>query len=335
MTILNFQRILIVMIKRKNTSSVIIMLAVLLMLLPLSGEAQSITRNKKQQMTTTTKSKQGSSNSNSGKPKKKTKTSMQLSSRRSSSSTQSNMPSQSSSPIIPAVVRQAIDDMVWVEGGSFMMGSIEKKEADAYCENPAHEVTLSDYYIGKYEVTQELWQAVMGSNPSKFKGDCHLPVENVSWYDCQEFLRKLNTLTNNRFRLPTEAEWEFAARGGNLSLGYRYAGDKDLSRVAWYAVNFVCGDRGDATHVIGTKLPNELGLYDMSGNVWEWCADWFGQYGKGSQTNPTGWYCGNNRVNRGGAWNQPSWRCFVYSRNNAAPGDARSDLGLRLALSSL
>jgi len=152
--------------------------------------------------------------------------------------------------------------MVFVEGGTFMMGATSEQESDAFdWEKPAHRVTLSDFYIGKYEVTQAQWKAVMGSNPSYFKGD-NLPVERVSWGDCQEFIRKLNERTGLTFRLPTEAEWDYAARGGNRSRGYKYSGSDDPDEVAWYWDN-----SGIKTHPVGQKRANELGLYDMSGNV--------------------------------------------------------------------
>ena len=138
------------------------------------------------------------------------------------------------------------------------------------------------YYIGQTEVTQALWEAVMENNPSHFKG-LRKPVESVSWNDCQEFISKLNSLTGKRFRLPTEAEWEFAARGGNNSRGYKYGGGSNLDDVAWYKEN-----SGSRTHDVGTKLANELGLYDMNGNVLEWCSDWYGSYDNSSQTNPRG-----------------------------------------------
>ena len=152
-------------------------------------------------------------------------------------------------------------NLVYVAGGTFQMGS----NVGDYDEKPVHSVTLSDYYIGQTEVTQELWQAVMGSNPSDFKGAKN-PVNNVSWNDCQEFIIKLNRLTGGRFRLPTEAEWEYAARGGNKSRGYIFSGSDYLGSVAWYEDN-----SGDEVHPIGSKSANELGLYDMSGNVFEWC----------------------------------------------------------------
>ncbi len=174
-------------------------------------------------------------------------------------------------------------EMVPVEGGTFTMGAADDDNYAFNWEKPAHEVTLSSYYIGKTEVTQALWKAVMGSNPSRFKGD-NLPVEQVSWDDCQKFIRRINAATGKQFRLPTEAEWEYAARGGNQSKGYKYSGSNNLDKVAWYGEDWETG----STHPVGKKQPNELGLYDMSGNVWEWCADWYGDYSSEAQTNPTG-----------------------------------------------
>ena len=189
--------------------------------------------------------------------------------------------------------------MVKVAGGTFQMGATSEQGSKAYDGGyPVHSVTLSDYYIGQTEVTQELWEAVMGINPSKFKGDNQCPVEKVSWEDCQEFIEKLNRLTGKNFRLPTEAEWEYAARGGNKSKGYKYSGSNDADAVAWYGDN-----SGGKTHPVATKQSNELGLYDMSGNVWEWCQDWYGDYSSNSQTNPRGASTGSLRVLRGGSWN--------------------------------
>ena len=208
------------------------------------------------------------------------------------------------------------------------MGATSEQKDEAWDrEKPVHSVTLSGYYIGKTEVTQVLWEAVMGSNPSRFKGD-YLPVENVSWDDCQEFIRKLNSMTGQNFRLPTEAEWEFACRGGNNSRGYKYSGSNNLGSVAWYD-----GNSGNKTHPVGTKAPNELGIYDMSGNVWEWCADWYGDYSSGAQTNPTGPYGGSNRVYRGGSWNYDVGRCRSSNRDFYYPWIRDIILGLRLALS--
>ena len=217
-------------------------------------------------------------------------------------------------------------NMVWVDGGTFRMGATSEQGSEISDEKPVHSVTLSGYYIGKTEVTQALWQAVMGSNPSYFEGD-DLPVENVSWDDCQEFIRKLNSLTGQNFRLPTEAEWEFACRGGNNSRGYKYSGSNYIDNVAWYD-----GNSGDKTHPVATKSPNELGIYDMSGNVWEWCADWYGDYSSGRQTNPKGPYDGSRRVYRGGGWFYRARICRSSDRSYDRPAYRINFLGLRLAL---
>ena len=219
-------------------------------------------------------------------------------------------------------------DMVRVEAGTFTMGATAEMEDPDDEERPTHQVTLTnDYYIGKYEVTQALWQTVMGNNPSKFKGD-NLPVETVSWYDCQEFISKLNRITGKMFRLPTEAEWEYAARGGNKSRGYQYSGSNNVLDVAWVRDN-----SEKVTHAVGTKQPNELGIYDMSGNVWEWCQDWFGEYNNFSQVNPTGANSGSERVRRGGGRILHAWFCHSSCRFSYTPGTCDSDLGLRLVLS--
>ncbi|MCQ2346436.1 MAG: SUMF1/EgtB/PvdO family nonheme iron enzyme [Paludibacteraceae bacterium] len=223
-------------------------------------------------------------------------------------------------------------EMVFVEGGTFTMGATSEQGSDADSdEKPTHSVTLSDYSIGKYEVTQALWQAVMGNNPSSFKGSTK-PVESVSWNDCQSFISKLNNLLSSqlggkRFALPTEAQWEYAARGGKKSQGYKYAGSNSISSVAWYTNN-----SGSSTHVVGTKSPNELGLYDMSGNVWEWCQDRYGDYSRSSQTNPAGPSSGSNRVFRGGRWNDLARYCRVSFRDFNTPSDRDYSLGFRLVL---
>ena len=218
-------------------------------------------------------------------------------------------------------------DMVKVEAGTFMMGATSEMDLDIG-EKPVHQVTLTnDYYMGKYEVTQALWQAVMGSNPSNFKGD-NLPVEEVSWNDCQEFISKLNSLTGRKFRLPTEAEWEYAARGGKKSRSYQYSGSSNISDVAWYDGNSV-----NKTHPVGTKQANELGIYDMTGNVWEWCSDWYGFYSSSSQTNPTGADSGSSRVFRGGSWYGNARYCRLSFRDCTPPDCRGYNLGLRLALS--
>ena len=218
-------------------------------------------------------------------------------------------------------------EMVYVEGGSFDMGATYEQCSDAYKDEcPVHSVTLSGYYIGKCEVTQELWEAVMGSNPSNFKG-AQNPVERVSWNDCQEFVSRLNSLTGRTFRLPTEAEWEYAARGGNKSRHYKYSGSNNIFDVAWHGDN-----SGDKTHAVGTKTANELGIYDMSGNVYEWCSDWYGSYSAGAQTNPQGPSSGTYRVLRGGSWNYNASYCRVSNRNYNDPDFSFNGLGLRLVL---
>lgn len=214
--------------------------------------------------------------------------------------------------------------MVAVEGGTFQMGSTDSEADDD--EKPVHQVRVSSFAIGQTEVTQELWEAVMGSNPSNFQGS-KLPVEKVSWNDCQTFITKLNQLTGQQFRLPTEAEWEFAARGGNSSRGYKYSGSDDIDAVAWYRSN-----SSIKTHEVATKTPNELGIYDMSGNVWEWCQDWYGSYSSSAQTNPTGPATGSNRVYRGGCWGSNVGNCRVAYRINSPPTGTYYNLGLRLAL---
>ena len=214
--------------------------------------------------------------------------------------------------------------MIKVEGGTFSMGATsEQGRYDD--EKPVHSVTLSDYYIGETEVTQELWEAVMGSYPSRFIGDDQRPVERVSWYDCQEFIEKLNSLTGKKFRLPTEAEWEYAARGGKYSRGYRYSGSNNAYEVAWY-------DGNSGTHPVKTKKANELGLYDMSGNVWEWCNDWYGGYQSYSQTNPTGPSKGVYCVIRGGSWYDDDRSVRVSLRYRNTPVYRSYFTGLRLAL---
>ena len=226
-----------------------------------------------------------------------------------------------------AVLERLVNNMVKVQGGTFTMGATAEQGSDAYNdEKPAHQVTLSDYYIGKYEVTQEEWQAVMGKNPSAFKGNNN-PVEKVSWDDCQKFIKKLNQLTGLKFALPTEAQWEYAARGGNQSKGYKYSGSNNIDDVAWYDSN-----SGNKTHSVGTKAPNELGLFDMSGNVWEWCSDRYGSYSSSAQTNPVGPSSGYNRVLRGGSWNNLAWRCRVSFRYYNYPSNRNYYIGFRVVL---
>ena len=213
--------------------------------------------------------------------------------------------------------------MVPVEGGTFTMGVTS--EQGGYAGDKAHQVTLSDYYIGQTEVTQALWKVVMGSNPSCHKGD-NLPVEQVSWDDCQVFIQKLNQLTGKQFRLTTEAEWEYAARGGRKSRGYKYAGGNDIGLVAWYEDN-----SGNETHPVATKQANELGVYDMSGNVEEWCSDRYGDYRSSSQIDPQGSSSGYFRVYRGGGCYDFARYCRVSIRFLDTPDLRDNYLGLRLS----
>ena len=247
----------------------------------------------------------------------------------SSANTLSSSGSSLSGNALTIPVKNGISiEMVKVEAGSFDMGATSEMENPYEDEKPVHRVTLTNnYYVGKYEVTQALWQAVMGSNPSKFKG-ADLPVEQVSWNDCQDFVSKLNAMTGKRFRLPTEAEWEYAARGGKKSRGYQYSGSNTLGDVAWYGDN-----SGSKTHAVGTKQPNELGIYDMTGNVWEWCQDWYDSYSSSPQTNPTGAVSGPYRVYRGGSCCFSARKCRTSCRENNAPDDCDDCLGLRLVLS--
>ncbi len=233
-------------------------------------------------------------------------------------------------------------NMVFVEGGTFTMGATSEQGENAYYdEKPAHRVTLSDYYIGETEVTQTLWQAVMGSNPSNWKGN-NLPVEFVSWDDCQQFITELNQLTGRKFRLPTEAEWEYAASGGVRSRGYKYAGCNTLDQVAWYwensgdsrlSVVATTSENHWRTHPVGQKQANELGIYDMAGNVSEWCQDWYDEdyYSKSPSTNPCNNTSASLRVFRGGGCYSGAWCCRV-SHRGSGPDESDFILGLRLAL---
>ncbi len=236
-----------------------------------------------------------------------------------------------------SVVRVQVADgvemeMVWVEGGSFTMGSnaTPKGVKLTYAlARPEHRVTVDGYFIGRYEVTQGLWQAVMGENPSKFKGSANLPVESVSWTEAQEFAMRLSQMTGRRFRLPSEAEWEYAARGGSKSQRNPYAGcnRNQLDNHGWYCVN-----SDGATHAVGQLQPNELGLYDMSGNVAEWCQDWVEAYTSEEQTNPRGPRQGENRVLRGGHYNSTSAACTVYDRGWYLPSGKYELYGLRIVM---
>lgn len=222
--------------------------------------------------------------------------------------------------------------MVYVEGGTFTMGCTAELGDCRNDERPSHQVTLDGYYIGETEVTQALWREVMGSEPTedggwttKYGRGDNYPAYNVSYEDVQEFIKRLNRKTGCTFRLPTEAEWEYAARGGNKSRGYKYSGSNTLGDVAWYQDN-----SGLKTHTVKGKQANELGLYDMSGNVWEWCQDRYGEYSSGAQRNPQGPSSGSDRVFRGGGWNRDY--CRVSYRNRSHPSDRFDFLGFRLVL---
>jgi len=219
-------------------------------------------------------------------------------------------------------------EMIEVKGGTITMGCTPEQGGDCRdAEKPAHQIQISDFFIGKYEVTQAEWKAVMGDNPAHYKGD-NLPVELVSWNDVQEFIGKLNALTGIPYRLPTEAEWEFAARGGVNSKGYKYSGSNTANDVAWIDSN-----SSKTTHPVGSKSPNELGIYDMSGNVMEWCADWLGQYTDGGKVNPKGANSGTYRVGRGGSWNSQDRVVRVSARSGINPDSRAMNLGFRLAYS--
>jgi formylglycine-generating enzyme required for sulfatase activity len=220
-------------------------------------------------------------------------------------------------------------EMVAVQGGTFTMGCTGEQGGDCDSdEKPTFQATVSDFYIGRYEITQAQWRALMGastslSSPSYFKNCDNCPVENVSWNDVQEFIKKLNQQMGKKYRLPTEAEWEYAARGGLRSKGYKYAGSNSIDEVAWYTSN-----SGSKTKPVGGKKPNELGLYDMSGNVWEWCEDWYSSYTSNSKNNPTGPY----RVLRGGSWDTYARGCRVSRRGSITPGNRGGSRGFRLVL---
>ncbi|MCR4965360.1 MAG: formylglycine-generating enzyme family protein [Bacteroidales bacterium] len=235
--------------------------------------------------------------------------------------------------------------MVYVQGGTFTMGCTSEQGDDCYSdENPAHSVTLSDYWIGETEVTQALWKAVMGSTVSQQRDKVNsswslrgegssYPMYYVSWEEAVQFCSKLNSMVSSqlpsgwKFSLPTEAQWEYAARGGNKKSGYKYAGGNSIGEVAWYD-----GNGGSGTHPVKGKSPNALGLYDMTGNVWEWCSDWYGSYSSGAQTNPEGPSSGSLRVLRGGSWSGSARHCRVPRRFNINPAYRFSDFGFRLSI---
>ena len=215
-----------------------------------------------------------------------------------------------------------------VQGGKFRMGAENNDFKANNDEKPVHTVRVSDFYLGETEVTQALWGAVMGENHSYFEGENH-PVEQVSWDECMLFLERLSEQTGYDFRLPTETEWEYAARGGQLSCGHRYAGGPEAQTVAWYSASAQF-----ETQSVAQLQPNELGLYDMSGNVAEWCSDWYGYYRRNLPDNPQGAAAGSKRVCRGGSWEQLAIGCRVTARHAFYPSFQSPQVGLRLALSA-
>jgi formylglycine-generating enzyme required for sulfatase activity len=237
------------------------------------------------------------------------------------------------SPIISPLIDPVVGiEMIFVKGGTFTMGCTAEQNNCSDDEKPVHNVTLNDFYLGKYEVTQKQWEQVMANNPSNFKGDS-LPVENVSWNNARLFIATLNfmnTMPGKKYRFPTEAEWEYAARGGLKSSGYMYSGSNNINDVAWYESN-----SDDKTNHVKTKIANELGIYNMSGNVSEWVNDWYDKeyYKNFSQTDPIGPNMGSGRVYRGGSWYFEAEHCRVSFRANYAPNNHFEYLGFRLALS--
>lgn len=219
-------------------------------------------------------------------------------------------------------------NMIEVEGGTFAMGcaGIDGMECPGK-ERPVHSVTLSSFYMMKTEVTQALWREVMGNNPSKFVGCDDCPVEMISWNEIEAFIIELNNLTGKTFRLPTEAEWEYACRGGNKSKGYYFSGDNKVSNTAWSVET-----SGEKTQPVAKLAPNELGLYDMSGNVWEWCNDWYFGYKSAAQTDPKGSDNGLYKVVRGGAWNSNFYDCRISFRSSETPETAMESIGFRLVM---
>lgn len=237
-------------------------------------------------------------------------------------------------------------EMVFVKGGTFIMGCTQEQGSDCEDnENPAHPVTLNDFYIGRYEVTQKQWREIMGTDirrqrdsineqfPLYGLGD-NYPMYYVSWYEAQDFIEKLNEKTGKNYRLPTEAEWEYAARGGGQSRGYKYSGSNTLEEVAWYHEN--SGESGGksnpVTHPVGTKKANELDIYDMNGNVWEWVSDMYGDYSREPQNNPGGPGTGWLYVLRGGSWLYNARLERVSLRGSSAANGCGGHIGFRLAL---
>lgn len=226
-------------------------------------------------------------------------------------------------------------EMVFVEGGTFTMGfTFEQEREWDHLSKPAHSVTVNNFQISKYEITQAQWKAVMETNPSCFTGDDSHPVETVTWDDVQEFISRLNAATGKSYRLPTEAEWEYAARGGNRSQGYEYSGGNNLSEVAWQGERYGTGFLHSRTRPVGLKKANELGIHDMSGNVYEWCQDWYGKYPAAPQQNPVGASDGSDRIYRGGCNHTDTVACRVSHREFQLPSYSSCTLGFRIVCSS-
>jgi formylglycine-generating enzyme required for sulfatase activity len=230
------------------------------------------------------------------------------------------------------------DDFVYVKPGTFLMGSLPT-EASRGLDEAVHSVTLTKgFWMSRYEVTQKQWVAVMGTNPSAFQGETSLPVESVSWNDVQTFIQKLSIESGTAYRLPTEAQWEYAARAGSTSAYSFGSNERFLQQYAWFDANSVMSPYdpagGGSTRPVGTKQPNALGLHDMSGNVWEWCQDWAAVYPTGEVIDPTGpanaLSTEDRRVGRGGSWSVPPENCRVADRSGSKPSDSGSDLGFRL-----
>jgi formylglycine-generating enzyme required for sulfatase activity len=228
-------------------------------------------------------------------------------------------------------LKRLMGEMVWVEGGEFSMGSNSDKASKA--EGPVHKVTLDGFRIGKYEVSQDLFEEVMGWNYSYFPGEGQ-PVNNISWLNIQLFIERLNKMTGKSFRLPTEAEWEYAAKGGKESKGYQYSGSDTIDEVAWYA-----GNSEKRVHPSGKKKPNELGLYDMTGNLWEFCHDDARMipYPSEAQVNPLRGsfekpYSNDAKITRGGGYEFDADECLVFRRDGATPNVRMPDIGFRLVM---
>lgn len=235
--------------------------------------------------------------------------------------------SRNSSSLQIKVITELLAQMIYVEGGFFKMGCME--QTDTLCteyEKPVQTVKLSSFFIAQYEVTQLLYLELVGNNPNSFKNN-NFPVANVSWDDAQEFIKKLNHLTNLHFALPTEAQWEYAAKGGNKSKNTIFAGHKEIKKVAWYKEN-----SNGMYHGVGNLLPNELNIYDMNGNVWEWCADYYAPYTPENKENPTGPATGTTRVYRGGSWLDNQTYSRITYRNSGNQSQKMNCLGFRVVL---